>query len=268
MWGVTNLVILNFTDDSFLLRFLRVKKYSNASAFKMLENFLVTISLHQRWFRNLTFDDERIRQLYSSGYIFPLRERDENGCRVIMIQASKLDTTKFTFVDVLKIINFVIFTLLEEEETQIAGFIYIFDHHEISLDYILLFSLIDVKGYLTCIQNAIPCRQKSGIWINLPSFAVKLLDFAKSLVNKKLRSRGHFYNGSSEQLNKHIETRILPKEYGGQVSISELMDEFKEIAIKTEAKLRAIEDIGFDMEYMKKTGVGDDAESFRQLEID
>lgn len=232
----------------------------------MLENFLARCKLHPQWFNNLTLNDERIMELYECGYIFPLSERDENGCRVIMIQASKLNTAKFTFADVLKIINFVIFTLLEEEQTQIAGFVYVFDHGDISLDYISLFSLIDVKNYLQCIQNAIPCRQKLGIWINLPNFAVKLLDFAKSLVNKKLQQRGFFYN-DADKLSNHIDVKILPKEYGGQVPIKEMMEQFKELAAKCEKQLRAIDEIDIDIQYMKDHN-DNDGESFRQLEID
>ncbi|KAG5675997.1 hypothetical protein PVAND_005852 [Polypedilum vanderplanki] len=254
------------TDDNFLLRFLRVKKYTNASAFKMLENFLARLQLYPNWFKNLYFNDERIMELYECGFIFPLKERDENGCRVIMIQASKLDTNKFTMADVLKIINFVIFTLLEEDETQISGFVYIFDNAEISFDFISMFSLIDLKNYMSCIENAIPCRQKCGIWINLPNFAVKLLDFIKSLVNKKLRDRGYFYH-DAEKLNNHVDLKILPKELGGQVPISEMMADFKEIALKMESKLRTIEEIKIDLDYMKNCESGD-AESFRKLEID
>lgn len=170
-------------DDNFLLRFLRAKKYSNANAFKMLETFLIRSQMFPQWFKRVSiFDDERINELYSSGYIFPLPERDSNGARVIFVQASKLNTAKFTFTDILKILNFVIFTLLEEEETQIAGFVYILDQKDISMDYILLFSLFDVKSYLECVQSAIPARQKRAIWLNLPPFAVKLAEFMKSLV--------------------------------------------------------------------------------------
>lgn len=153
----------------------------------MLETFLIRSQMFPQWFKHVSiFDDERINELYSSGYIFPLPERDSSGARVIFVQASKLNTAKFTFTDILKILNFVIFTLLEEEETQIAGFVYILDQKDISMDYILLFSLFDVKNYLECVQSAIPARQKRAVWLNLPTFAVKLAEFMKSLVSTRV----------------------------------------------------------------------------------
>lgn len=174
-------------DDNFLLRFLRAKKYSNANAFKMLETFLIRSQMFPQWFKHVSiFDDERINELYSSGFIFPLPERDLNGARVIFVQASKLNPAKFAFTDILKILNFVIFTLFEEEETQIAGFVYILDQKGISMDYILLFSLFDVKNYLECVQSAIPARQKRAIWLNLPGFAIKLAELMKALVSARI----------------------------------------------------------------------------------
>lgn len=150
----------------------------------MLETFLVRSQMFPQWFKRVSiFDDERIRELYDTGYIFPLSERDQNGCRVIFVQARKLNATKFTFTDILKIFNFVIFTLLEEEETQIAGFSYVLDQKEISMEYLALFSILDAKNYLECIQSAIPARQKLVAFMNLSSFGVKLIEVLKTFVS-------------------------------------------------------------------------------------
>jgi hypothetical protein len=115
--------------------------------------------------------------------MFPLPERDQNGSRVIFVQARKLDATKFNFSDILKIFNFMIFTLLEEEETQIAGFSYIFDLTGITKEYLALFSIMDTKNYLECVQNAIPARQKGSSFMNLPSYGEKLVELFISFVS-------------------------------------------------------------------------------------
>lgn len=254
------------SDDSFLLRFLRVKKYSNADAFKMLEKFLISSETHPKWFRHLTLDDDRMRELYESGYIFPLKDRDENGCRVIVIQAGKLDIKKFSFSDVLKIINLVIFTLLEEPETQVAGFRYILDHEGIALDYVGLFSLSDLRHYLKCIQNAIPCRQKQAIWVHLPSFAVKLTDLAKSLVSSKLRERAHFYK-EFDNVFGHFDVKILPHDFGGRTPIKEMMTNFVDIADSFKVQLKQLDDQHIDLGSIKNHD-NDAIDSFRKLEID
>lgn len=252
-------------DDIFLLRFLRVKKYSNAHAFKMFEKFLISCQTYPQWFGNLTLDDARLKELLDCGFIFPLMERDRNGCRVIMIRANKLDTKKFTFSDVLKAINFVVFTLSEEEETVIAGFVYIIDHKNISMDYVSLFSLTDMRNYLKCIQNAIPCRQKLGIFINLPGFAVALTDFAKSLISNKLKERAIFYK-DIQKLSNHVDVKILPLEYGGTTPIKDMIENFKTISDKFKDKVKLLDDQKINIECVKDHEC--QVNSFRKLEID
>ncbi|CRK93842.1 CLUMA_CG007369, isoform A [Clunio marinus] len=253
-------------DDDFLLRFLRVKKYSNDQAFKMLEKYLVSCESYPQWFRSLNLDDERIKEIYQSGYIFPLKDRDENGCRVILIRACKLDTKKFTFADILKSINFVIFTLLEEAETQIAGFVFIVDHKNITMDYVTLFSIIDLKNYLKCIQSAIPCRQKLGLFVNLPSFAVTLTEIGKAFISVKLRERAFFYK-DSKHLKDHVNLKILPEEYGGCISTEDMIEDFKTIVERNKTKLKTSDEINIDLKCVKD-GESDVVNSFRMLDID
>lgn len=235
----------------------------------MMEEFLIAMQTYPEWFENLTYDNIKLKELYDSGYIFPLPERDENGCRVILIQASKLDTNKFTCCDILSIINLVLLTLLEEHETQISGFVYIIDHKDITMKYISLLSLISVKNYLNCIQNAFPGRQKKAFMIHLPSFAVTVLEFAKNLISKKLKRR-IFATNEIQELFNNFDQKLLPKEYGGVVSAAEMMESFRSTMKQHQDKLK----IEFSIEIKKKnanehmssnSGV---AGSFRKLEID
>lgn len=265
-WDVVKLYV-SISDENFLLRFLRVKKYSNADAVKMLEKLLVSCETHPEWFRHLTLDDDdRMRELFESGFIFPLKDRDENGCRVIMLQARKLDTKRFTFTDVLKAINFVIFTLLEEPETQIAGFVYVIDHKDISMDYVGIFSLTEMRDYLKCIQNAIPCRQKQAYFVHLPGFAVKLTDFAKGFVSSKLKERAFFYK-DFDKLFGHLDPKILPKEFGGTIPVKEMMDHFIQIARGFDKNLRRSDEQSIDLSFIKSNDI-ETIGSFKRLEID
>ena len=202
-----------------------------------MEQFLIAIQTYPEWFENLSYDDVKLKELYDSGFIFPLSERDENGCRVVLIQASKLDTNKFTCCDILRIITFVVGILLEEHETQISGLVYILDHKDITMKYISLFSLIDVKNYLNCIQNAFPGRQKKLFMVYLPSFAIMIVDFAKSLISKKLKSRVFAAHNTEELINNFVQ-KLLPKEYGGVVPASEMMESFRSTMKQHQDKLQ------------------------------
>ncbi|CAO1301096.1 unnamed protein product [Diamesa serratosioi] len=233
----------------------------------MMEKFLVANQTYPEWFEHLTYEDVKLKELYDSGYIVPLPQRDENGCRVILIQAAKLDANKYTCCDILRIINLVLGILLEEHETQIAGFVYIIDHKDITMKYISLFSLIDVKNYLNCIQNAVPGRQKKLFMVHLPSFAVILVDFAKSLISKKLKSRV-FVANNAEELHKNVQQNILPKEYGGVIPVSEMMENFRSTMHQHQDKLLIESIIEFKPKHQTTSANSGVAGSFRKLEID
>jgi poly-D-alanine transfer protein DltD len=84
-----------------------VKKFLNAEAFKMLEKFLIIHQANPQWFSNFGLQDPRMKELFESEYIFPLKQRDQNGCRVVMIKGRKLDPKKYNANDAYKIISWV-----------------------------------------------------------------------------------------------------------------------------------------------------------------
>lgn len=253
------------TDENFLLRFLRAKKYSTASSFAMFEKFLMSSQNYQNWFRNLTIDDTRLSEIYDSNFIVPLPKRDEEGARVILLQPGNVNAKKFNFDDMVKISSLIVLTLLEEEETQVGGFVYIFDHKNITMDFISLLSLTNVKNHLQCIMNAFPCRQKKVVIINSPSFAVTVIELAKSFLTEKLRKRIFCYKGT-ENLHNHIDKKLLPREYGCEESatIHEMKEEFKKTI-----KLQADHIKKYDEQEIRViTKEGEYTGSFRKLEID
>lgn len=72
------------TDSSFLLRFLRTKKFSLPMAQEMLERYLTIRQLYPDWFQKLDIDDPDLEVIVDSGYLVPLPKRDQHGRKVIL----------------------------------------------------------------------------------------------------------------------------------------------------------------------------------------
>jgi hypothetical protein len=98
---------ISFSDDNFLVRYLRVKKYTNSEAFKMFEKFLVVRQVYPQWYDGLSYEDKDIKGIFDSGYVTPLAQRDASGGRVILIQAKNLDPKKFDCHGIFKTIGWV-----------------------------------------------------------------------------------------------------------------------------------------------------------------
>lgn len=77
------------TDDSFLLRFLRTKKYSVPMAQQQLLKYLNMRRVLHHLCTNLDFLEPGVNDLINNGYIFASPIRDKNGRRVILGIASE-----------------------------------------------------------------------------------------------------------------------------------------------------------------------------------
>lgn len=193
-----------------------------------------------RWY---DFNDEAISRLwclYETGAAFPLKERDKEGRRIILVQTGKLDPKEYTAADAIHLLNWISKTILEEEETQIAGIITIIDQTNISFGHIRLISMSDLFDFANVVKNSTVGRQKGIYLVNTPSFASFIFEVAKKAANDKLRERIHLVE-NMEDMKMHIDASLLPLELGGTVSESEMMKSFKETAEEKERDLRSIQ---------------------------
>ncbi|KAG5671395.1 hypothetical protein PVAND_001593 [Polypedilum vanderplanki] len=233
-------------DDNFLLQFLRIRKFNVDNACKSFENFFIFRRKFSKWLILNDDDMERVWQLFDRGYAFPLISRDNDGKRIIFIQVRKFDTNIFNSHDAVRLLSLIVATLIEEEETQIAGISSISDYTDVSSHYFSLFSIKDIKDFATCAKNATIGREKENYFVNLPIFASFLFEVGKRALNEKLRSRLILTKNMEELTKNHIDVSILPQEYGGEVSEKEMLNDFKQLYEKRKSSLEATANYDID----------------------
>jgi CRAL/TRIO domain len=247
-----------------LLQFLRAKKFLNAEAFKSYEKLQTNYEAYPKWFKNLSLEDERMRELLDAGYLVPLKERDSNGCRVLLSRPRVFDTKKFNEDDIYRSFFWIANTLLEEPETQVSGMVLLVDYKDAKLDYISLFSLMDMKHFASCIQSAYPLRVKKTYWVNFPAFGVRIAEIFRSFLSSKLNERS-IITSDDKLIAENFDARILPAEYGGETPLSEMIASFKVLAEQHKGSLKRIDEQSIDLSRVQ----GYEAvESFKKLEID
>lgn len=177
------------TDAVFLLRFLRTKKFSVAAACEMLERYLTIRQLYPQWFQKLDIDDKALAEIIDMGYLVPLPERDAHGRQLILSCAGKFDTSRFTSAQMARAHSLICEALLDDEESQVAGYSYVNDESGLSMSLLGLWSLSDIKSMLSCIQNSTPMRHKETHFLNMPPYANKIIEFAMGVLSDKLKKR-------------------------------------------------------------------------------
>ncbi|XP_046385365.1 clavesin-1 [Ischnura elegans] len=270
------------TDSVFLLRFLRTKKFSIPQTQEILERYLTIRQAYPTWFRGLSVDDKVVNDILDSGYLVPLPQRDKNGYKVILSSPGRLDSYKYSATDVIRTHSVVVEVLMDEEESQIKGFVYINDESGLQMSHLSMWSFSELRRITKCIQNSTPMRHKETHFINIPSFANKLIEFVISILSEKLKKRVKFHN-TIDDLKEHIDPKILPREYGGITPISDMIADFKRVMVKHRESIQALEDMNITLAKDSKgvvAALGDLADdedldvitgisgSFRKLEVD
>lgn len=256
-------------DSIFLLRFLRTKKFSLPIAQKLLEKYLAIKQLYPLWFQNISIDEQIINSIIDTGYILPLLKRDKYGRKIILFNAGRYDPYKYKSDHLVRTHSLVMEILMDDEESQIRGYTYIINESGISMGHISMWSLIDVRKLLNCVQNGLPLRHKRSYIINVPSYGVKFFELCISYLNEKFRKRCTIHT-SIEELKDDIDLKSLPVEYGGEVTFQELIDSFKKTMYEKKEQIEAINNLRIDISdnQFYSNEIDDVTGSFRKLEVD
>ena len=228
-WTMNNPRILKTRlDSTFLLRFLRFRKFSIPLAQEAIERYLVLKqgSFGKDWFNVLDMTIPSVDKLLESGYVFPLLERDDQGRRVIFARPGVIDLTSATAgMDYLIVLTLTAEALLDDEENQIRGCVYITDHTDVNLNHFKMFSpQFSMRLGKNC-EKIVAMRHKGFNSLNVSPSLKWISDLFLTHMSEKLQNRFHFCQ-SVEDL-KGMDRKILPLEYGGTVPLKNMVSLWK-----------------------------------------
>ncbi|CAH1119894.1 unnamed protein product [Phaedon cochleariae] len=215
-------------DSSFLLRFLRFKKFHVTLAQEALERYVLLRQTFGVAFNCLDITIPMMQELTNLGYMFACPKRDSKGRRVIVTRPGVFDLDKFMNGDMCRIHGIVYETLMEDEENQVRGFVHFADGQGVGFAYLTLFTIKEAVRIVKNGERTLPMRHKEIHGIHVHPSMKFALDFGMSLISEKIKSRVKLYSNLQEALDSgHIERDILPKEYGGTMPMSEMIELWK-----------------------------------------
>lgn len=209
------------TDDKFLLRFLRARKYCMSSAQDALDKYLTVRTQYPIFFKCPDIYEESLRDLLAKGYFFPLFEKDSQGRTVVFGLAGALDPRIHKTIDIYRAFSMSFEALLEDEENQKNGITYILDESGFRLSHLAHVNLRDVQRVMINGEKGWPMRHKNIHWVNVPRYISAIYELALSMFSRKLQSR-MFVHFEVSSLHEHIAPEILPLEFGGSIPIKEM----------------------------------------------
>ncbi|KAL5291353.1 hypothetical protein ACFFRR_010637 [Megaselia abdita] len=214
------------SDDQFLLRFLRVKKFSIPMAEQVLLKYLNLRKAYPHMSMNLDFLEPRMNSFISDGYIFASPIRDKHGRRVVIMSAKCINPKIHTSHDQAKSHFITYETLMEDTETQILGLTHIADFSGVTTAHVTNWNPTEFARVFKWGEQSFPLRHKEIYLVNVPSSLKWLVDFVKNRVSPKIKNRFHCYTNVKD-IHKHVDPDCLPQEFGGKIPMSDMIESWK-----------------------------------------
>uniref|UniRef100_A0A8D2ML34 Clavesin-1 n=2 Tax=Neoaves TaxID=3078114 RepID=A0A8D2ML34_ZONAL len=203
------------TDDAFILRFLRARKFHQTEAFRLLAQYFQYRQLNLDMFKNFKADDPGIKRALTDGFPGVLENRDHCGRKILLLFAANWDQSRNSFIDILRAILLSLEVLIEDQELQINGFILIIDWSNFSFKQASKLTPSILKLAIEGLQDSFPARFGGVHFVNQPWYIHALYTLIKPFLKDKTRKRIFLHGNNLNSLHQLIHPECLPSEFGG-----------------------------------------------------
>ena len=107
------------TNDDFIIRFLRARKFDAEEAFKLLSRYFEVRQRKPSLFSNLSAEDINIRQALLGGFPGVLDSLDPFGRKILVLYVSSWEEWLFSSLHILRALLLSLEYLLEDENVQV-----------------------------------------------------------------------------------------------------------------------------------------------------
>ena len=102
------------TDDAFILRFLRARKFHHFEAFRLLAQYFEYRQQNLDMFKSFKATDPGIKQALKDGFPGGLANLDHYGRKILVLFAANWDQSRYTLVDILRAILLSLEAMIEQ----------------------------------------------------------------------------------------------------------------------------------------------------------
>ncbi|KAH9374170.1 hypothetical protein HPB48_002353 [Haemaphysalis longicornis] len=204
------------TDDAFLTKFLRARKYDVDKAYKNIKKYFQARKNQPDLFTDLNPSSIAFDVVCRKHQLVTLSHgRDPNGIPVAMVKPGTWSTDICSLKDFLRVCAVHLEYLLLDEEVQIKGVVIVWDMKGLSLYHLTQYTPSVLKRLFNLVQDCFPMRIKAVYVTNNPVLYDILLAIGKSLMKAKLFQRIHLLGYNVEKLRGLVPDDLIPEADGG-----------------------------------------------------
>ncbi|CAL1273965.1 unnamed protein product [Larinioides sclopetarius] len=207
--------LVSRSDDAFLLRFLRARKFDYTRSFTLLQNYYMMRVKHANIFKDFTPSAlKHVHQLNLQGF---LPYRDPEGRAIFVFRGGLWDPSLCSADDLFRANVICLEKQIDDPLTQINGVVALLDMKMLGFHHVRHFSPSHALKVVSLVQDSFPARFKAVHIVNEPALFDLVLTIVKPLISEKLKKRIYTHGTNMKTLHSHIPPDILPCEFGGSM---------------------------------------------------
>lgn len=208
-------IVFRRTDNRFLLRFLRARKFDVDRALQVYVNYHKYRHKHREWVKDAPTDDPKLKPLMEAGVFSVLPGALSDGSRAVCFMPCRWHISTMDVFDCGRVAFHVLDKLLESEEVQVHGITFIDNVENISLQKLYHFMRSDIWRFAIELQDSFPARFKGIHFLNEPWYMNLIMSAVRPLLKHKHRDRFHAHGTDVASFYKYVEPENLFADFGG-----------------------------------------------------
>jgi hypothetical protein len=232
---------------SFLIRFVRGKKYDVEAAHETVRKYYTLRKKNPKIFRIAYPSYEPVKELLEKNAVMKLKHNDADGRAIITWNFPKWDPEKHSFDHITAALVLVLEELLLfNVDVQINGIVMIANDDTLSLSHVKQFSPGRIKSVLQIMQGSFPLRLKQVNVIKEPSLFEMVFSMMKPFMTAKFKERLVLNGQNLEKFHELFPPENLPEDYGGKLTDDEAYDQkFKADLLQRDTYYKELLEYGF-----------------------
>jgi len=206
-------VVPHRTDEAFLLRFLRARRFQVEKAHKLMVNYYNFKENNPEIHKSL--NPLNMRHIGDDNVLSVLPYREQTGRRIMIYKIGNWNPNSYSVEELFKATVVILELGVMEQRAQILGGICIFDLGGITLQHAWQITPTIARMAVELLVTSFPIRTHAIHIINESWIFDIIFTIFKPFLDDRMKEKIHFHGQDLESLHSHIDPKFLPKAYGG-----------------------------------------------------
>lgn len=204
------------TDDAFLVKFLRARKYDAQAAFRNIKKYFKTRKDHPEMFQDLTPKRLAFDAVCRKHRLITIsRHRDPMGRIAALLKAGAWNAEICRLNDFIRVCLAIVEHFLRWEEAQIRGIVVVVDLKGLGIYHLAHYTPSVIRTVVSLVQDVMPMRLKGIYFVNNPPIFDVFLAIVKLFMKAKLLRRIRILGYQPKGLHELVPEDVIPEEHGG-----------------------------------------------------